>query len=252
MTELSPESRRLIELTRDADGPLPADRARMDARLALVLGAGALGTNVAAGSTAQATSSGGTLLGSAKLAWLAGALALTAAVVGVGLLQHTSPRGGTPSAVARAPVPAPRAAPVEPPVAVVPPPTAAAPSGPQALPTPPKPVAAQPRIARAAKPTTAQAASPTNDLSRELALLAAARDALRGGDASKALASLAQHEHDFPNGTLREERLATQALASCTLQRYAEGRAYLGALLQSAPSSPLIARVRSACQEPER
>jgi hypothetical protein len=103
----------------------------------------------------------------------------------------------------------------------------------------------------AAQEPAPASATPTPSLARELALLGAARESLRNAQPAAALATLAQLEREAPAGALREERLAAQALASCALAQKPRGREYLAKLLALAPSSPLIARVRAACDEAE-
>lgn len=90
----------------------------------------------------------------------------------------------------------------------------------------------------------------TDGLTREVALLSRATSELRAGRAERALRALAEHERQFPNGVLNEERRAAKAQALCSLGRVSEGRAELTRL---APHSPAAARARQAChggQEP--
>ena len=264
MNQLSPEARDLIELTRSGDDPRPGDRARMDAKLALVLAGGASGAS--AGSQSVQPANGKAAFAGAKLSWLVGgALVLAAATTLVLRSQpgavHSPTRTPRAQVVKREPV---RVA--EPAAAdTVPPPSAAEALQPSAASdvragdaraaTRRAPARTRPATLETnTEPSSAQApaaSAPPSNLAREMALLASARSALRNHRPSEALDALAEHERAFPEGALREERLGTQALASCASSRYVQGRAYLRALLQLAPSSPLLARATAACHERE-
>jgi hypothetical protein len=101
-----------------------------------------------------------------------------------------------------------------------------------------------------AHPAASSAAPPApgaGALGDELALLRGAQDALRAHDGVTALGLLEQHAARFPQGMLREERLATQVLALCTLERLAEARAAAQVFLGSYPHSPHARRVRASC-----
>ena len=84
-------------------------------------------------------------------------------------------------------------------------------------------------------------------LAREVALLRAAEDSLRRGDARAAMASLDEHQRSFPDGALREERRATRALALCALGDGDRAAAEASALREEAPRSPYADRLRASC-----
>ena len=66
-------------------------------------------------------------------------------------------------------------------------------------------------------------ATTDDGLARELAILRDAQLALRRGDASRALALAAQHEREFPSGTLAPERRAVVRRAACVMEQRAAG-----------------------------
>jgi outer membrane protein assembly factor BamD (BamD/ComL family) len=86
-------------------------------------------------------------------------------------------------------------------------------------------------------------------LSEEIAIMRLAQAALAAGDAPTALSKLAEHESKFPQGALAEERLAAQVFALCGSSRTVEGQAKARKFLEQHPSSPLAARVKTACEK---
>jgi len=80
-----------------------------------------------------------------------------------------------------------------------------------------------------------------------LALLRRARTALDRRDAHTALSLAKQHAARFPRGTLRQERMATQILALCGLQRTEEARVLARELERVAPRSPHLMQIRASC-----
>jgi hypothetical protein len=79
-------------------------------------------------------------------------------------------------------------------------------------------------------------------------LLREAHEALRASEPGRALDVLEQHAERFPRGALAEERRALRAIALCQAKsRGASAEAE--AFLRSAPESPLVERVRSACAQ---
>jgi hypothetical protein len=81
-------------------------------------------------------------------------------------------------------------------------------------------------------------------LAQEVALLSRATSALRAGRAEEALKALNEHQREFPNGVLGEERRAAKAQALCSLGRVAEGRAELARL---SPQSLAARRAAKVC-----
>jgi hypothetical protein len=96
------------------------------------------------------------------------------------------------------------------------------------------------------------ASAEVNDsLASELALLRRARTALDRRDPQAALLLAKQHAVLYPRGTLRQERLATQILALCGLQRPEEARVLVRELERVAPRSPHLMRIRTSCVRQE-
>jgi hypothetical protein len=80
-----------------------------------------------------------------------------------------------------------------------------------------------------------------------MALLREAQDAVRDGDPSAALDRLDDLGARFPEGQLREERMAARVLALCAAGRAPEARAEAERLLGEAPGSVHAGRVRASC-----
>ncbi len=98
------------------------------------------------------------------------------------------------------------------------------------------------------EPTSAEV---NDSLAGELALLRRARTALDRRDPQAALSLAKQHAALYPRGTLRQERLATQILALCGLQRPEEARVLVRELERVAPRSPHLMRIRTSCVRQE-
>jgi hypothetical protein len=81
-----------------------------------------------------------------------------------------------------------------------------------------------------------------------VALLQAAQAARRAGDPSRALSLLEAHARAFPEAVLAPERDAARALSLCELGRLSEGRRVRDQFAAQHPDSPLVGRVRDACQ----
>jgi hypothetical protein len=262
--ELSPEARLLVEAGRNADGPSVNDLARSRSRLAAVLGVGAFaGASGLAGSTAASSlhasahaaqasmagaKGGGLLSAVAAHAKLATAVAVLGGGVGLGVGYWPTGASAPAETVRGGFGPAKMSANSD-----VELPTHDVSAGPERS-TPaakrPKEVAPEGasgttrRLEPEAKPA-AKALTPS--LARELELLGAAEQRLRGGDPNGALRMLEQHARRFPEGALRQERMAARAIALCKLGRLQDGHSIARQLARSAPSSPLAARVRRAC-----
>ncbi|WP_437546153.1 hypothetical protein WME97_41505 [Sorangium sp. So ce367] len=282
MSEPSDKARALLKAAR-ADGLAPSDKARLRAALAgkLAVGApqepsGEAPPSPLAGSGAR----GGVLAGKAAGGVLSGKMLAAGALIGAVAFA-----GGffTGRATVDVPPPAsaapPASAPAAPPPAMTPPevappevaPPAAAPvdaPAPTAAPPPPREARAvapaPPRpldpsaedAARAsstgdgergpARPRGGQPARPST-LAAEMALLREAQDAVRDGDPSAALDRLDDLGARFPEGQLREERMAARVLALCAAGRAPEARAEAERLLGEAPGSVHAGRVRASC-----
>jgi len=88
-------------------------------------------------------------------------------------------------------------------------------------------------------------AAPTSSLRRELELVEAARRALRGGDASACLSSVARYEEEFPSGQFTHEGQVMRIEAMALAGNHDKARRLAHAFLQANPKSPYADRVRS-------
>jgi hypothetical protein len=271
MNDLGPEARSMLEAARSAGAPTRADRERIKhAVLLRVATLGAMST--------VSTAAGGAV--AITLATKVTVAALTVAVLGGGSVSlwawkaHTAPpaasfRAAQPHAARRTP-PAPAARPVvvpEAPAAVEEPgPGPLAPEAPAAGEEPrPKPLPLEVRrrevVRNEARPTETASApvvesvpapSPALDsLDPELTVLRQAQEDLRAGLPAQALRRLAEYDRRFGKGTLNEERRAIGAIALCQAHPGPAAQAQAERFLRAAPQSPLVGRVRSACQKSE-
>jgi hypothetical protein len=272
MSELSRDALSLIEEARASDDPSAGDRERMRQKLSGQLGAAAFaGAVVASASVASSATStaaalstsapgagsaalgstvkGGTLFGFGKLA-VAAALASVLGTAGFLALTRE------PAATSRSAQPAINEAVSTQPVTRVEPTVQALPSverrepapqesAPQAQVTRPAPRKRAPLAQAAVEATTKPVPMAAPDLKAELELIARAQLALRKGQTDQALSVLREHEARFASGALREERLGLTALARCSGQ--GDAQAVLREFEASAPSSPMLRRVREAC-----
>jgi hypothetical protein len=249
MNELPPETRALLDLSRDADEPSAEDRRRVKRALAASLAGGALLAAPSAAAAPAATGVGAQVTSGVGL----GAISTW---LGVGLVTGLATSG----AIAFVPA-APQKSPD--PVAV------RAPSGALVAPsaattrmdekTMPSEADTEVREAGSAEPTrltpapssggrgAGRPSAPTASIASETGLIVAAHAALGRGDARGALELLDQHEREFPEGALTEERLASKVFALCGLGRRGEAAQAAMMLLRRAPASPLRARVLDSC-----
>ena len=126
------------------------------------------------------------------------------------------------------------------PVASQAPAAPAAPAGEMAAP----PVMSESEVAVTSRPL-----SPTT-LEAETRLVRAAVAALHEHDPARALVLLNEHARSYPSGALAEERAAARVNALCDLGQTDNAQAAAAAFLRDRPSSPLAARVRTACLTP--
>jgi len=128
-------------------------------------------------------------------------------------------------------------------------PTALAAPAPTAVATPAGEVAAAPVISESELAVRPPALSPTT-LEAETRLVRAGVAALHERDPVRALALFDEHARRYPSGTLAEERAAARVNALCDLGQVDNAQAAAAAFLRDRPSSPLAARVRTACVIP--
>lgn len=109
--------------------------------------------------------------------------------------------------------------------------------------TPPKPAPSALANANTAPPT---AAAPASTLSKELAALREAQQALRTGQPAQALEVLTRFERETPGpGAMQEERNAAATMARCALN--GPSQALFAEFTQHYPNSAYAARVRRLC-----
>jgi hypothetical protein len=248
---MGPDAKSLIERAR-RDGPSAAEREqiRRNVKAALAGGLAVAGTSAAAAAQAGAAGAvhglGASLSPLGVLGWLGAGSAVSAVVLGGAMLVTK-----TPSAKR-----------VEPPHAAS---VAAAPSRAErnrALPrasdsvvTPSEPASARTGPSAAGQQRTEEvsagaedrtAPSRSDSIRAEYALLEAAHRALEQGDTDTALQRLAEHERQFGQGRLTEERQGIRTLALCVAGR--PGAHELGAaFLRDYPHSLLGPRIRHEC-----
>jgi hypothetical protein len=234
--DLSTRAQRLIELTRQVDGPEASRRARVRAALA---GALATGTVSAAAQASLGAAAVGTGAKAAVggLGWFVAGAALGVAVTVSGqyaLGRWTAPRETVPGEVA-----VPRAAAR---TVVVP---AKQPSTGPSLAPPPAAAMPPARTASAHPPTVVSAT-----LGEEMRLLEQTQVALRSGKPDRALELVREYDRRFGAGALREEAQAARVLALCRAGRVEAGRQAAARFSAEFPGSPLLPRVRRSCPLP--
>jgi RNA polymerase sigma-70 factor (ECF subfamily) len=240
---LSDEARRIVDDARAAYGPSDEVRARVGAMLPLHLAAAAGAATAASTGPSVAAAPAGFLAGKGVLVGLTALVVVGGASLGY-WWSGTEARGPrAPSAVSAVSTPAVRtmnqaAPPSSPPSATVKMSQLQAPAR-----------ANRSRSTLAARAITAKvgASDPGPDVAGEIALLNEAQRALASGQADRALQILDRHAHEFPRGSLAEERAAARILALCALGRVTAARAETAAFVRQSPESPLVERVRAAC-----
>jgi hypothetical protein len=249
MSDLSPETRALLQSGRGGEEPTQRDYQRNRRALTRRLGAGAMAASVGLAATSGAAAAGGagaagtSALTTAVVSFVVGgALAGSAAVGAVWLrpAERPTPAVVSSSHVASTTRPAPAPAVVENSVvenSVV--------EAPAPTPAPEPRAAVSPRPSRASLPH-AQAAAPST-VKEELELLRAAEERFHAGAPAQALALLDDHARRFPRGVLSEERRASRILALCQLGQVAVATSEADSFVAEHPASPFVERVRRAC-----
>ncbi len=237
MTQLSPEARRLFQLARLEDEPKTPALERIERSLA---GRLASGVGVAAASAFWTKSASGVLLGASKFVAVTVVVG-AASFVGIRAM-HTSKPTSTVAvtqgnrAVTQSPAVTPPALASENAVLDEPPPA-------RSLVT--SRASAHPGASVAG--AVATTAEPSDRLRAETRELRMAQQALRAGDATRALSLLNEQDRAFQSGQLQEERAAARVLALCQSGQVNRAHAEAARFEQRWPKSALLARVRSAC-----
>jgi hypothetical protein len=203
---------------------------------AAVAGSAEASAKTAAATTATKIEATG-LAGSKIVALLVAlaALAALAAVVALGDYLVASPRDPRPPA--SAPQPAPAAA------TTTPAPTTPAPTTTTA--STPTPAWVAPAPVDDTAPARPARARPRSHLREEVTYIKDARQALRQGDAARALQILDDCRRHFPSGVLEQERERLSIDALVALGRGPEAAARAGAFLRAYPDSPHAGEVRA-------
>jgi len=232
MAGLSAELQQLVATYRSAKRPSDADTAHILEGLRARLGDGTItGPDSADAATSTST---GLLVGKGVLASLAG----LAVLGGVWFFATLAPRAAPSEANSTASAATTASADIGSNGGVT---TSSA--------TPaPEPAGSQAPVVPSSAParvsTRAVAPHPARDrLAEEVVLLSRAQAALRSGRPAAALVALNEHEREFGNGLLVEERIAARARALCALGRDIEADAQLARL---SPKS-LHGQARKAC-----
>jgi len=234
--DLDRDARRILDLATDARAPAAQDKARVEQKLAAMLGVGVMAAAPTIAS--EAAHGASTVLSGAKAAsstalkwWIASAV-IVSAVTGYVALS-SKPQG---------PVQAP---PVTSKLVeaslVVPAPAPAIDEAPQEH----APMTAAPE--RPARIATTKKHAAAGTLGDEIELLHRAQAAWRAHDAAHASALLDQHRTRFPRSELKLERDGLRVLTLCELGHKPEATALARRLLERAPRSPLRATIEESC-----
>lgn len=225
MSVLSPKAGALLGAGRSVIRATDGDRDRIEAALRARLGAAALPLEPPVAPPKAAPV--------ARAGWRVVVPAIGVGAVGVALMFAFRPGQSPKPAPSRAEIQAPEAksAALAAPIA-------------SAEPAAPAPETAISPASSAVVPSAAAALPQRDPLTMEVALLSRATSALSSGRFGEALKVLKEHQRQFPNGLLSEERRAGQAQALCSLGRVADGRAQLAHL---SPRSPAATRAGSVC-----
>jgi hypothetical protein len=253
MDELGPDEQRWLDVLRGADEPKAADHARNRAAvLAIVTGVGA-GSAVGGATGLASAAVRGTGLFAAP--WKIGVLAISLALAGGGGFWALRGAGNVTDNPAPTVAMSENAmvtsaqngigAPTEPSKPGESEPIAVASADPPRTEVAPVPTLAPPPRAR----SSPSAQPDTDDVEAEMRLLTQAQRALEHGSPGGALQALARHRREFPHASLAVEREGLRAVASCSA-KLADGRALAERFVAQYPSSPLVARVRTACFSP--
>jgi hypothetical protein len=244
MTELSDESRALLEAEGPLDEPTGAEIDAMHQRVVAALGPLALPQPPAADPSPLAGKAAAGKVVAAKAA-AAGSLKLISGVVvaavgtGALLFALNQPAPQEPAVAQPAPV---LTQPQPAPVALPPAPEANPEPAPEAS---PPPVLAP--LPRSAKPAAPAASSATPSASEEALLVATAEAQLRAGHPAAALALYERHLSEYPKGALRQESQTGRVIALCGVGRSAEARGYVESFAARHPGSPSALRMQRAC-----
>jgi hypothetical protein len=241
MSEMGPETRRLLELARHADDPQVGDEHRIGRSLARRLGAEAAAAAVGVGAvkSAAGASLGKVIaLGVVSLGVVLGLAYGLVAASRPASTDAAEPRS-TSAVAAASSTSATRAVSSE----VAPAPSSLAPE--------PSATAALTRSAPTARLNPVpEAPSDVDPLQAETAALRNAQRAIRSGEPERALALIREQDATYRGGALAQERAAARIFALCDLRRTEEARAEIRRFARQWPRSPLLSRIQSGACAP--
>ena len=241
MSEMGPETRRLVELARQADDPQLGDELRVGRSLARRLAAEAAAAAVGVGAARSAAGAG---LGKVVTLGVVGLGVVLGLVYGLVVPSRPTPTnaaepGVTSSVAAASATSGTRAASTE----VVPAPSSLAPE-----------TSAPVSLTRSAPPArlnpVPEPPSDVDPLQAETAALRSAQRAIRSGDPERALALIREQDATYRSGALAQERAAARIFALCDLGRTEEARAEIRRFARQWPRSPLLSRIQSGSCAP--
>jgi hypothetical protein len=240
MSELGKETDALLRHGREGDSLNREDQARLKRVLVAQIAAASVvaTTTTAAAWTAVATKVVG---GIVIVGVVAAGVAAVAPKHAPQSTSHTRPPVTTTS-----PLPAPLPAPAPAPERPAPPtsePAVPSTSPPRVAPLSPP----SPPVPPAEAPPTALPTSLPSTLEEETRLLHEADDAMRSGDAQRALRVLDTSAARYPNSSLAPERAAERVFALCMAGQKDEAREAAAKFLGVQSVGPLANRVRASC-----
>ncbi len=225
MNDLNPDTRRLVDLAREARTPGEEDKLRIAKRLAVPLAASAAVGTAVGGAKAAST----TVLGSlgAKIAVVVAMGAAGTALV-VGQLRPQEKVAVAPAS---------QVAKVQ---------ATAAPSAPAPVVNVEDLAQEQPEH-KASEPIAPHKIKASDDLAQEAALLHQAQAAWRAGQSAQALQLANQHATRFPRSQLANERDVLRVLSLCKLGQVSAAKQVGARLLRTAKGSPWYQSVAGSC-----
>jgi len=229
--------RRLLDAA-SIERPSPELSQRMARAIGVSLGAPGSptsGSSVTDPTVVQGAGASGSLL-----PWISGALVGAGVIAGVLLATHSETKNAVPGAAPAVIFASAASSAVAPPVST---PREAA----QA--TELQDVNGEPPVRAAAQPSArVRVGTAAGELANQIALVDAARSALAGGNAQRALAIVAEYQGAYPTGTFRPEVAAVKIEALVKMGRMTDARTLAERFVVAYGQGPLAARVARLAQ----
>ncbi len=241
MSEMGPETRRLLELARDADDPQVTDEHRVGRSLARRLGAEAAAAAAGVGAVKSAAAASLGKVIALGVVGLAATLGLAYALLVPSHPRPTTAAQALPARSVMAALTVSSARAVSSEVAPAPSSLAGEPSA---------------TVSTARSAPTAhlnpvpEPPSDVDPLRAETTALRSAQRAIRSGDPEQALALIREQDVTYRGGALAQERAAARIFALCDLGRTEEARAEIRRFGRQWPRSPLLGRIQSGACAP--